>query len=145
MIESQIGLKLRKQPNVDWEQWGRWSALPHFYKGGNSLFTLPDELPNRALKAARSGPEVVFQKGETWFPAFALAMRRGGEFVPAQTIEVDEADAAKYLAGHPLEATTQGWVLVKYRGLPLGWGKCSGREMKNHLPKYARVIEDAAD
>jgi 16S rRNA C967 or C1407 C5-methylase (RsmB/RsmF family)/NOL1/NOP2/fmu family ribosome biogenesis protein len=140
LIETQVGLRYRHQPDVDWAQWGRWSAAPQIYRGGNSLFTLPEALPNRALKAARSGPEVVFRKGETWFPAYALAMRRDGGFVPAQTIEVDEADAAKYLAGQPLEAKAQGWTVLTYRELPLGWGKGSGREMKNHLPKSARLV-----
>jgi NOL1/NOP2/fmu family ribosome biogenesis protein len=32
----------------------------------------------------------------------------------------------------------RGWTLVTTDGLPLGWGKASGGQLKNHLPKGLR-------
>ena len=34
--------------------------------------------------------------------------------------------------------TEEGWLLIRYRGLILGWGKGSGGIIRNHYPKGLR-------
>jgi len=55
-------------------------------------------------------------------------------------IEVDEKTAISYMEGEafPTESAN-GWSLVCFKGLPLGWGKVSGGICKNHLPKGLRL------
>ncbi|MBR5751896.1 MAG: hypothetical protein IKX84_05855, partial [Clostridia bacterium] len=45
----------------------------------------------------------------------------------------------RYMKGEALNRTgEQGWTLVTYKDLPLGWGKQTGDTLKNHLPKGLR-------
>ncbi|MER2056710.1 MAG: hypothetical protein ABTB30_15610, partial [Clostridia bacterium] len=37
-----------------------------------------------------------------------------------------------------VEAETEGWILLRYKGLILGWGKGSGGIIRNHYPKGLR-------
>ena len=55
------------------------------------------------------------------------------------TAEVPEETAKAYLRGEsfPFEGD-KGWYIVHYRGISLGWGKCTGGIMKNHYPKGLR-------
>ena len=46
--------------------------------------------------------------------------------------------AQQYQHGETLDAGGQGWVLACHAGIPLGWGKVSGGQMKNHYPKGIR-------
>ena len=44
-----------------------------------------------------------------------------------RTLELDLADAEKYLAGETLNCDmAKGWALVVYKGVSLGWCKCDG-------------------
>ena len=53
--------------------------------------------------------------------------------------ELDDVQAQKYLSGEVIEADCgKGWTLVLHQGLALGWAKCSGGVLKNHLPKGLR-------
>ena len=56
----------------------------------------------------------------------------------ARTQEVDEEQAASLLRGETLPSDARGWVLATYRGMPLGWGKASSGQLKNHIPKGLR-------
>ena len=52
----------------------------------------------------------------------------------------DSAETVAYLRGEVLSIPSEyrGWTLVTTDGLPLGWGKASGGQLKNHLPKGLR-------
>lgn len=65
--------------------------------------------------------------------------------------EVSEKGAYKYLHGDVLREIDfdtdsieenkdikDGWIVVAYKGLALGWGKCKGKVIKNHYPKGLR-------
>jgi len=64
-----------------------------------------------------------------------LVMGRGH-----RRIELSEQQAVKFLAGETIETESEkGWTLITCRDLPLGWGKVSGGQIKNHLPKGLRL------
>ena len=87
------------------------------------------------------GPEALFVKGKTYFPSYALAMRRDLSMKPLHWIDVDEDDARKYLRGESFASFATGWAVATYKGLPLGWCKAEGRQAKNHLPKPGRLAD----
>lgn len=71
-------------------------------------------------------------------PEHALAMALN----PAdalRSLSLSDDDAYRYLAGETLPTdAASGWTLAVWHGLPLGWGKISGGQLKNHLPKGLR-------
>ncbi|HEV7279323.1 MAG TPA: hypothetical protein VGN57_03840 [Pirellulaceae bacterium] len=108
---------------------------------GPSVFAFPSDLPDDFDGLMVGGPEALFTKGKTYFPSYALAMRRVDSMQPRSTIEVDEEDARRYLRGESFASTATGWAAVTYQGLALGWCKADGRQAKNHLPKPGRLGE----
>ncbi len=87
------------------------------------------------LANADGGPELAFRKGRTWFPSYALAMRRDPTWRPAQRWELDEAAALAFVQGAAVPCKLRGWAVACWQGQPLGWCKADGRLGKNHLPK----------
>jgi NOL1/NOP2/fmu family ribosome biogenesis protein len=76
-------------------------------------------------------------------PAHALAMA-AGTAVGRRVRELDEEAAAAWVRGETLEARgLAGWVLVSWRGWPLGWGRGAGGVLKNHYPKGLRTMRPA--
>ena len=108
---------------------------------GDLLSAAPAPLPDlsglhalrRGLHLGRAG------KGGLVKPDHALAMWLApGD--AARRVELDDNRAAEFLRGDqlPCEACLAGWTLVCWRGLPLGWGKASQGQIKNHVPKGLR-------
>lgn len=96
----------------------------------------------RGLRILRAGVclgTVITGAGRPRFePDHALAMSLWAADCPS-AFAVDHAAAEAYLRGETLPAhDVQGWHLITYRSLPLGWGKASGGVMKNHYPKGLR-------
>ncbi|MBQ7880424.1 MAG: RsmF rRNA methyltransferase first C-terminal domain-containing protein [Clostridia bacterium] len=56
-----------------------------------------------------------------------------------QTIELSEQDANKFIKGETLDCELSGYVVVKYNGVVLGFGK-SSTGLKNHYPKGLRNV-----
>jgi NOL1/NOP2/fmu family ribosome biogenesis protein len=88
---------------------------------------------------AADGPEVAFRKGSTWFPSYALAMRRDSRWTPAATLPLDEQQAVAFVCGSVVPAAQRGWAVATWQGRALGWVKGDGTRAKNHLPKPARL------
>lgn len=97
------------------------------------------EAPPAEIGDAIEGPEIAFLKGNTWFPAHSLAVRRDSRWQAIATAVLDDNQAAAYLRGEVVPLTSRGWAIALWRGRPLGWLKADGRQGKNHLPKPARL------
>ena len=52
----------------------------------------------------------------------------------------DSDELLKYLHGETVLCDKKGWTCVTVSGNPIGWGKASGGVLKNHYPKYLRVL-----
>jgi NOL1/NOP2/sun family putative RNA methylase len=132
-------------------------TIPHYRLGegepllfGEQLYWLPtaEGCPFRShmlngLKVPRPGLHLGELKKNRFEPshALALALQSGSE--PAAltySITADSADVTAYLRGESLISSRQvnGWVVVTVDGFPLGWGKESAGQLKNHYPKGLR-------
>ena len=120
-------------------------ALPQELKArvarlGDYLYAIPAECPDaKGLKLASAGT-CLMRIGLNYIePAHALAMALDAS-LPRQKLELDDAQARRYLAGEALECENlKGWTWICWQGMPLGWGKASNGQMKNHLPKGLRL------
>ncbi|RRJ64826.1 RNA methyltransferase [Paenibacillus oralis] len=144
-----------------WDAFRAWAAdeLPAFAPGsgapllfGEALYLLPasSSLPLSpdhltGLKVPRAGLHLGDVRKGRFQPAHALAMALGAEDAARiWPLGEDSPAAAAYLRGETLEvpADLRGWHLVTLAcggaSFPLGWGKASGGQLKNHLPKGLR-------
>jgi len=120
--------------------------LPEYLKNrefariGEYLYAIPENCPDmKGVKCILPGA-CILRIGKNYIePAHALAMGMDIESAHRR-IELTRDEAVKYLAGETIETENEkGWTLVTYQNLPLGWGKVSGGQMKNHLPKGLRL------
>ena len=120
-------------------------ALPKELKArvvrlGDYLYAIPAECPDtKGLKLASAGL-CLLRVGKNYIePAHALAMALDASLV-RQKLELDDNQARRYLAGEALDCEKlKGWTWICWHGMPLGWGKASNGQMKNHLPKGLRL------
>lgn len=110
-----------------------------FFRQGDRLYCRPAACPDlRGLRTVSPGLCLMRVGRSHIEPEHALAMALRPERA-LRRAELDEAQARAFLRGEalPLEGE-KGWVLVLWRGLPLGWGKRAEGTLKNHLPKGLR-------
>ena len=107
---------------------------------GDYLYAVPEECPDMTGLHVVSPGVRLLRAGRNYIePEHALAMALDRDMA-ARRMELDDAQARRYLAGEALPCDREkGWTLIQWRGLPLGWGKASGGQMKNHLPKGLRL------
>lgn len=130
-------------------------ALPGFALGpgepvrfGDALYWLPHPTNGSfgaadldGLKVARPGLHLGDIRKNRLEPAHALALAVQAEDASwMQSYPPDAPEIAAYLRGETLPAAgaESGWGIVAVDGLPLGWAKASGGQLKNHLPKGLR-------
>ena len=90
------------------------------------------------LRCVRRGVQLARVATGRLEPAHQLAMCLRPKDA-LRRAELDAGEAIRYMKGEALNRTgEQGWTLVTYKDLPLGWGKQTGDTLKNHLPKGLR-------
>ncbi|MFC6996492.1 methyltransferase RsmF C-terminal domain-like protein [Rufibacter roseus] len=93
------------------------------------------------LRVVYGGIELaeVLKNNPKPLPALALSQHLASEVFPR--VEVDVATALKFLHREDvtLEEAENGWVLVQFKGIPLGWGKKLQNRVNNHYPKEWRI------
>ena len=106
----------------------------HLY--GSTLVFAPDLPDLKGIKTLRAGLHLGEAKGKNAVPdhAAALCFRTSG--VQAADLTADQA--VRYMAGETVQGEAKGWVLMRWQGLAIGWGKGSDGVMKNHYPKGLR-------
>ena len=115
---------------------GQFSLPEPNGKLGEVYYSLAKGLDLRGLRVLRAGLHLGRIQGKTPVPDHAAAMSIFPPDVPRVTLRAEEA--RKYLTGESVEADKDGWVLMTWKGMPLGWGKGSGGRIRNHLPKGLR-------
>ena len=117
-------------------------AFPAFpkptHRFGKTLVFIPEMPDLNRIRVLRIGLHLGEVRGRIAIPDHAAAHC----FQPpgVQTEDLSPEQAAKYMAGETLSTDHEGWTLLRYQGLVLGWGKGSGGVMKNHYPKGLRSI-----
>ena len=104
---------------------------------GNRLVRVPECPEMKGVRILRAGLQLAEPRGKNPVPdhAAAVSVPDGGE---KQTAALDATQAAAYIAGGEVPGDAEGWTVLTYRGLALGWGKGSGGTFKNHYPKGLR-------
>ena len=107
---------------------------------GEKLYMLPKGLPSfKGLRVVRNGWYLGDLKKKRFEPSQAFAMGLKPENVRLVENIKDYDTAVKYLKGETLETELKedGWVLVSFDGLALGWAKSQKGRLKNkYLPGW---------
>lgn len=106
---------------------------------GEQIYLMPEDMVSMAgLKVLRPGLQLLSERKNRFEPAHALSRTLLSEDTEKfKEMSLQEAEA--YLRGESLGQEEQkGWIVLNYRGYPLGFGKASGGQIKNHYPKGIR-------
>ena len=112
---------------------------------GNTLYYLPAGIEKETLdglRVLRAGLCAGEMNGSRFEPSHSLALSLSAEEAgAAKSYALRNADeTAKWLHGEALPCPPEcsGWYVVTSQGYPIGFGKASGGQMKNHYPKGLR-------
>ena len=95
------------------------------------------ELPDiRGIKVLRTGLHLGEIRGKVFVPDHAAALCFPMKGI--KTFDLSPEEAVEYMAGGIVPGDAEGWTLLCYRGLAVGWGKGSEGIIKNHYPKGLR-------
>jgi len=107
---------------------------------GEKLYILPKGMPSlKGLRIVRNGWYLGDIKKKRFEPSQAFAMGLNCNEVKLTEELSDYDKAVKYLKGETLETNLDedGWVLVTFDGLTLGWAKSQKGRLKNkYLPGW---------
>ena len=118
-----------------WKESGIRTEEPN--AGMGQLLTRIGPIPDlEGISVLRLGLHLATVRGKNLIPDHAAAMAIHPPAMPAA--ELSDGDALRYLAGEAISGDMQGWGLMSWRGLILGWGKGSGGLIRNHYPKGLR-------
>ena len=95
------------------------------------------ELPEtKGVRILRAGIHLGEVREKNAVPDHAAALC----FRPPEirTVDLDAGQAVKFLGGETIPGEETGWVLLRYEGIAVGWGKGSGGTIRNHYPKGLR-------
>ena len=101
-----------------------------------TLSCLPDRPVCDGIQVVRCGLQLGTVQKKLFVPDHAWAMSIFPPDVPR--VALSREDARRYQAGETLPADGKGWALACCDAIPLGWGKISDGQMKNHYPKGLR-------
>ena len=148
---------VRSNPSESLEAFGESQRLLLHTADNGDIYGIavdaPTELVNRIDK--REFPKLATQKSELYKPEYSLAMLNSDWFEPARPLELDDADARKYMCGEAIFSGNGSkpslfvgssskktgkptpWVCVRWHQKSLGWGKFADNRVNNHLPNLA--------
>jgi len=118
---------------------GQYSKRLRFF--GDMLYLMPEGINNvEGIKVLRQGLHIAVRKKNRYEPAHALA-KAAIPGLARQYYDCSDRQALQYLHGETISCPEEfkGWVLIGYKGFPLGWGKAQGGTAKNHYPKGLRI------
>lgn len=114
---------------------GRYTAIP---KAWRSMY----DMAAKSLKILSAGVPMGELKGKDIIPAHALALSTSLNLSTFATAELDYAQALSYLRKEAValpDGTPRGYVIVKYKGIPLGFEKNIGNRANNLYPAEWKI------
>ena len=117
-------------------------SFERLHSAGGCLWSLPEGLDIArldGLRVLRTGLLLAHAEGRRAEPDHALAMALQPHEA-LRTASLTREQALAYQAGEALDLgeLPEGYTLMCYEGVSLGWGKQAGGLMKNHYPKGLR-------
>lgn len=114
---------------------GRYTAIP---KAWRSMY----DMAAKSLKILSAGVPMGELKRKDIIPAHALALSTCLNLSTFATAELDYAQALSYLRKEAVampDGTPRGYVIVKYKGMPLGFEKNIGNRANNLYPAEWKI------
>ena len=120
-------------------------------KSSNEIWALPCSyndynLLSQNLKIIKPGIKLATIKNNDAIPSHDLAMSKDmpNEF---HKIELDYKEAISFLKRDTLNisAPKPEWIILKYKGVNLGWAKSTGSRVNNYYPVEWRIRMDVAN
>lgn len=106
------------------------------FRLGKTLTRIGMQPDLKGIRIIRAGLHLAEIRGSVSIPDHASALMSG---IPeTKTTDLSAEQVRRYMAGETLESELQGWVILRYHGFPVGWGKGSGGILRNHYPKGLR-------
>lgn len=103
---------------------------------GENIYSIPKDMPDFSAQCLRVGVRLGSAAKGRFTPDHSLAMYLKSGDCPS--FDLTENEAVSYLSGNTLDCSQNGWLLVTFKGYPLGWCKASQGTAKNHYPKGLR-------
>lgn len=93
------------------------------------------------FRVLKCGVSLCTFKGKDEIPVHALAISKALDMSKVSVCDVSETVALNYLRREAitLDAVPKGYVLITYKGVPLGWVKNLGNRANNLYPEYWRI------
>lgn len=113
----------------------------------NHIYICPAATPNLdKLKIQLAGLYLgEIDKNKNFIPSHNLALSTGfnnnfNQPICNKTLELNDKEFADYISGLTISTSSPltGWTLLTHNENPIGWGKISGGQIKNHYPKHLR-------
>lgn len=129
-----------------WIKEEEFEKYSYFLKNDGMVVTIKTSLLNefgsvlKALDKRSSGLELGLFKGNDFIPSHAFALSSLiSEKV--QRVDLEEKNALLYLKKETFDLPehTNGWALITYQNLGLGWAKIIGNRVNNYLPTEWRI------
>lgn len=121
----------------------RWVIVPenNLIKAYNKERLNDFLLLNKEMKCMHSGILLGEQKGSDFIPATCSALSKKLDKETVENVEVDYQTAISFLRKEAilLPQSSRGYVLVCYKGQPLGWVKNLGNRCNNLYPTEWRI------
>lgn len=100
-----------------------------------NMYSLPFKFTNKYLNILRSGVKSFTLKGKVLVPHYHLSQF----LLSKKRIHLTKEEMEKYYLGHQLfKKVSNGYHLVSYQDINLGYVKAQNGTLKNLLPKYIR-------
>jgi 16S rRNA C967 or C1407 C5-methylase (RsmB/RsmF family)/NOL1/NOP2/fmu family ribosome biogenesis protein len=148
--EQGVKIKLNKLPNRQIDSVKKYLNSPDdfelFIKNEGTVIAINKNVIKDfgivlwAIEKRSSGLEIGLMKGNDFVPSHGLALSNViNKNLPA--IELSKENALKFLKREPFDTpeVSNGWILIRYEGLNLGWIKVIGDRINNYLPKEWRI------
>lgn len=106
---------------------------------GDQIYLVPEEMiPLKGLKVVRAGLQLATSKKNRLEPAHSLALSLKPEEIQKKWV-IGKEEAERFIRGESLSCEGEkGWLLLCYGNYPVGFGKASNGQIKNHYPKGLR-------
>ncbi len=109
---------------------------------GDNLYIVPNGICLDKLKVVRAGLHIGVCKKNRFEPSHALVLSlEEDQFKNKISLSLDSIELSKYLRGETLTGDEKGYVAICVDNNPIGWAKGSEGIIKNHYPKYLRLLK----
>lgn len=109
---------------------------------GDNLYLVPHSVNLDKIKVVRAGLHLGVLKKNRFEPSHALLLALSkDDFKKSISFEHSSSELSKYLHGETLTGDLSGYICICVDDNPIGWAKGSGGILKNHFPKYLRLLK----